>query len=76
MVNVDCLQSPRPKIDKPMRNAGGSQNRFASFCFNHLISDEEPGATRYDNEGLIIGMNVKVWTSPRLIIAIGENSCP
>lgn len=76
MVNVDRLQSPRPEIDKPMRYASGPQNRFVSLGFDDLISDEELGATCCYDEGLIIGMNVKVWTSPRLIIAIGENSCP
>lgn len=68
MVNVDRLQSPRPEIDKPMRNAGRSQNRVASFGFNHLISDEEPGATCCYDEGRIIGMNVKARSFPRRVM--------
>lgn len=73
MVNVDRLQSTRPEIDKTMRYACGSQNCLSGFGLDDLISDKKAGSTGDNDEGFIIGVNVKARTFTRRVVAIGQN---
>lgn len=72
-MNVDRLQSTRPEIDKTMRYACGPQNCLPGFGLDDLISNKKAGSTGDNDEGFIIGVNMKARTFTRRVVTIGQN---
>jgi len=69
-MNVYRLQTPWTEIDETMRQAGGSQHRFAGFGVDHLIAHEEPCAALLYDEDLVIGVDMQLRSDAGLVIAI------
>lgn len=73
VMNIDRLQAARSKVLETMGHSLGTEKDFAGHSINHRLPDEEPGSPFNDDEGLVIGVDMKPRTLSRDIIFIGED---
>lgn len=72
-MDVDCLEPTRTEVLKSMRYTFRAEHNIAGFRIYHLVSHEEARVPLYNDENLIIGVNVQPWPFPRRVIAVRQD---
>ncbi|UUP16556.1 hypothetical protein NTH_01003 [Nitratireductor thuwali] len=72
-MDVDCLEPTGTEVLKSMRYAFRTEHNVASFRIYHLVSHEEARVPLYDDENLIIGVNMQPWPFARRVIAVCQD---
>ena len=73
MMNVDCLEPSRPQILETVRDALRTQDDFPRYRIDHGLSDEEACTTFHDDEGFVIGMDMKPRPLPCNVCSVSQN---